>query len=304
MENVINENIHLNCFHGPTHNGARIYPVRNPITGEYPSCVRKVNSHGDIIYQNGDDPGEYFVKETDSFYIKQGTEFDLTNDIQRKNWDAIRFSDLIFDEKGKYDDNGNEIVPPSDKAPFQSLFYVQRIVDEAKKRNTAARLKNKALNFIYQDSDTGLALKAKILGCYVKSSTREEIEEYVVNVAQTNPQQIIDLYTGSDMKLHLIFLYAKEKNILINKAGMYTYADTNFIGRNADECVRYFKQPENKVITDRIIRELTDVLKEVNETKKSDVPYELNQEVVNKIENIDPTSEEDVKEPVSDKKKK
>lgn len=269
MINDLDDKIHIVCLYGPVHAGARIYPVRNPLTGEFPSCIRKVNSYGDIIYQKNDDPGEYFVKETDSFVVKSGTDFDLSNDVEKKNWEAIKFSDLIFDSKGKFDEKGNVVVEPTDKIPASAIFTVERIADETKKRNDSKRLKNKALNFIYQDSDTGLALKAKVLGCFIKNSTREEIEEFVTNFAEKNPEKVIELYTGSDMKLHLIFLYAKEKNILINKGGIYVYGESNMIGRTEDDCVKFFKEPNNKVITDKIIKELSDVLKDVEDKKEA-----------------------------------
>lgn len=269
MINDLDDKIHIVCLYGPVHAGARIYPVRNPKTGEFPSCIRKVNSYGDIIYQKNDDPGEYFVKETDSFVVKSGTDFDLSNDVEKKNWEAIKFSDLIFDSKGKFDEKGNVVVEPTDKIPASAIFTVERIADETKKRNDSKRLKNKALNFIYQDSDTGLALKAKVLGCFIKNSTREEIEEFVTNFAEKNPEKVIELYTGSDMKLHLIFLYAKEKNILINKGGIYVYGESNMIGRTEDDCVKFFKEPNNKVITDKIIKELSDVLKDVEDKKET-----------------------------------
>lgn len=270
MINDLDDKIHIVCLYGPVHAGARIYPVRNPLTGEFPSCIRKVNSYGDIIYQKNDDPAEYFVKETDSFVVKSGTDFDLSNDIEKKNWEAIKFSDLIFDSKGKFDEKGNVVVEPTDKIPASAIFTVERIADETKKRNDSKRLKNKALNFIYQDSDTGLALKAKVLGCFIKNSTREEIEEFVTNFAEKNPEKVIELYTGSDMKLHLIFLYAKEKNILINKGGIYVYGESNMIGRTEDDCVKFFKEPNNKVITDKIIKELSDVLKDVEDKKEAE----------------------------------
>lgn len=258
--NELNENVHIRCFHGPAHAGAKIYPVRNPLTGEFPSCVRRVDSKGDIIYDKNDNQADYFIRETDGFEIKNGTDFDLTNPIQKANWEAIRFSELIFDPRGKLDEKGRVIQEPSDVAPANSLFYVERIVDETKKRNQLERTKVKAKTYIYGDSASGLTVKAKILGCFVKTSTREEIEEFLINVANTDPEKIINLYTGSDMKLSLIFITAKEKNILQNKGGLFIYNETTVIGRTMEDCIRFFKDPKNKVITDRIIKEVTEAL--------------------------------------------
>ena len=265
------ETIHLVCFYGPAHAGAKIHPIKNPLTGEYPSCVRKVSSSGDIIYNNGDDPSTYFVKETEGIVIKNGTDFDLTNAIQKAKWDAIKFSDLIFDPKGKIDENGNIITEPSEIAPPMALFFVERVADEAKKRNNKERLKTKAKNFIYSDTTNGLKTKAMILGCFIKTSTNEEIEEYLVNMANSDPQKVIDLYTGSDTKLYLYFIYGKEYNILQNKGGLYVYGDT-IIGRTDSDCVNYFKNPVNKALTDRIIKEINNA---VTESEQNDISKEI-----------------------------
>ena len=38
--------IHLRSRFGPNHAGMSISPVKNPLTREYPSCVRNVDSSG------------------------------------------------------------------------------------------------------------------------------------------------------------------------------------------------------------------------------------------------------------------
>ena len=256
MNEVFDKSIYIRNFYGPFHPGASIYPVRNPITGDFPYCVRQVDHNKNIIYDKNDNPGEYFVRVTDKIFIKDGEEFDLTNEISRKKWDAIKFSNLIWDSKGVTDENGRVVVSPSESPSSDAIFYVERVVDAAKKRNTKARLRNQAQNFIYQDSFDKLALKAMVLGKYVKSSSREEIEEYMVEQAQSNPERVIDLYTGSDLKLHLMFIYAKEKNILVNKNGIFFFGDSSIIGRNEDSCVAFFKNPANKLITEQIEKEV------------------------------------------------
>lgn len=278
LQTEFNDIIHIRCFFGPAHAGARIYPVRNPLTGELPHCVRKVTSTGDIIYNNGDDPSEHYVKITDSVVIKDGSSFDLNNPIQRNKWESIKFSDLIFDSRGKVDNNNNVIAEPTEKVNSSAIFYVERIADEAKKRNTKERERTQAKNFIYGDTAAGLKLKAKILGCFIKTSTREEIEEYMVMIANTTPEKIINMYTGSDMKLHLYFIYAKEYNILQNKGGLYIYGDGNIIGRTEDDCVNYFKNPNNKLVTDRIVKEVNAAVIDSDELSQLESNEETNKE--------------------------
>ena len=253
---VFDKTIHIRCFYGPVHAGASLSPVRNPLTQEFHSCVRQVDNVNNIIYGKDDDPQNYYVKPTDKIFIKDGVVFDLSNEIQRKQWDAIKYSDLIWDCRGIVDERGEVVYPPTDTPSSAAIFYVERLVDEASKRIKKEKDINTALTYIFGDSASKLALRAMVLGRYIKNSTREEIEEYMIDRAKSDPKTIIDLYTGSDLKLHLLFLYAKEKNIIVNRDGVYFYGDSSMIGRNKDSCVAFFKNPKNKIITEEIEKEV------------------------------------------------
>lgn len=255
LEEELDTTIHIRCEYGPVHAGASITPVRNPLTREFPNCVRKVDKYGDTIFGPDDNKNEYFVKETDSFLLIDGKDFDLTNPIQRKQWEAIKFSPLIFDPKGKTDDNGRMIVEPSEKRPATAIFRVERIIDETRKRNQKSKDLYKALSYIYNSSADTLSLRALILGKHINGAFKEEIEEYMIDIAKSNPKKIIDLYEGDTSKYQLIFIYAKQKSILIYKNGLYHYND-NIIGRDSQTCIDYFKNPKNEIITNQILKEI------------------------------------------------
>ena len=251
--------IHLRSRFGPNHAGMSISPVKNPLTREYPSCVRNVDSSGNIILGKDDNPLDYFVRTTDRFFIKDGDEFDLSNPIKAKQWEAIKFSDLIFDNKGKFDENGKMLVGPEEKIGPQAVYYVERIIEDTRKRNSASRKLNKALNYIFNASRDALRIRAMLLGKYIKHAYDEEIEEFLTEIAKKDADKIISLFESNDTKYLIAFTYAKQKGILRQKAGLYTYNDNDIIGRDADSCIDFMKNPKNKLITDRILREIQEI---------------------------------------------
>lgn len=273
--------IHLRSRFGPNHAGMSISPVKNPLTREYPSCVRNVDSSGNIILGKDDNPLDYFVRTTDRFFIKDGDEFDLSNPIKAKQWEAIKFSDLIFDNRGKFDESGKMLIGPEEKIGPQAVYYVERIIEDTKKRNTASRKLNKALNYIYNASRDALRIRAMLLGKYIKDAYDEEIEEFLTEIAKKDADKIISLFESNDTKYLIAFTYAKQKGILRQKAGLYTYNDNDIIGRDADSCIDFMKNPKNKLITDRILREIQEI-----SVKDKDVIIEAVSEDNKRIEDL------------------
>lgn len=273
--------IHLRSRFGPNHAGMSISPVKNPLTREYPSCVRNVDSSGNIILGKDDNPLDYFVRTTDRFFIKDGDEFDLSNPIKAKQWEAIKFSDLIFDNRGKFDESGKMLIGPEEKIGPQAVYYVERIIEDTKKRNTASRKLNKALNYIYNASRDALRIRAMLLGKYIKDAYDEEIEEFLTEIAKKDADKIISLFESNDTKYLIAFTYAKQKGILRQKAGLYTYNDNDIIGRDADSCIDFMKNPKNKLITDRILREIQEI-----SVKDKDVIIEAISEDNKRIEDL------------------
>ena len=78
-----------------------------------------------------------------------------------------------------------------------------------------------------------------------------DVAEYLYERAEKNPDEIIELYTSSDMGLKLLLIDAKEKGVIFKKDGMYTYADT-ILGATDDAVMISFKNPGFVKILDQI----------------------------------------------------
>jgi hypothetical protein len=61
-----------------------INPVKDPITKQYPDCVRRVDANGDMIMSDADrNSGRQFIPENAVITIQDGTTFDLNNEVQK-----------------------------------------------------------------------------------------------------------------------------------------------------------------------------------------------------------------------------
>lgn len=78
-----------------------------------------------------------------------------------------------------------------------------------------------------------------------------DIADYLYKRAEKNPDEIIELYTSSDMALKLLLIDAKEKGVIIRKDGMYMYADT-ILGATDDAVILFFKLPTSSRVVDQI----------------------------------------------------
>jgi hypothetical protein len=82
----------LRSVRGKIGNKILIQPCKNPETGDYADCVKKVDSNNDMILSEAErnDPNrQYFVKETEVFTIVDGTTFNLENPRDKFIWEAI-----------------------------------------------------------------------------------------------------------------------------------------------------------------------------------------------------------------------
>jgi hypothetical protein len=72
-----------------------------------------------------------------------------------------------------------------------------------------------------------------------------DVLDYLISVAEKNPQKIIDLYTGGDTSLRLLFIEAKEKKVIYIKNKIYLYGDNIALGATDDAVIAWMKEPRN-----------------------------------------------------------
>ena len=243
-----------------------IQPCKDPKTGKYAECVKRVDSNNDMILSEKElnDPNRlYFIKESDVFTIVDGTTFDLDDVRDRFIWEAIQYCPLIAPDYYAKDQNGNSLINgTADWNSKQPRFgvaelYVERPGVEANRRVSRKRLKLDAETYIFNDDRgyDGRVLKARLLGHRMDHMPDADVTDYLLQVAERDPEKIINIYTGGDTAVRLLFIEARDKHIIFYKNKLYTYADNVVLGATDEAAILFLKDPKNANIYKLIKRD-------------------------------------------------
>lgn len=252
----ISNKIILRSVRGKVGNIVYINPCRNPKTGRFADCVKRVDSHGDMILSEKEinDPNRpYFIAEDAVIKVVDGTTYDLDKVEDRFVWEAIQYCPLIAPDYYAKDGRGNSLIHGtmdfSDKNPRYGVaeLYVERPGVEANRRVSMRKLKHDAESYIYTDDRgaEGRVLKARLLGHKMNGMPDADVTDYLLQVAEKDPQKIISLYTGGDTSIRLLFIEARDKHVILYKNKIYTYADNVVLGASDEAAILFLKDPKN-----------------------------------------------------------
>lgn len=229
--------------------------------GRYPSCVKRVDSHGDIILTQEElkleaEGKAAFIPEDRMFIIEDGKTFDLTDVHEKAEWEAIKNCDLIAPDRYAKNSNGESLIDGTVDAKTRmprygvAELYVDRPGFDAQRRVTKKKLILQASNYIMNDERgyDGRVLVARVLsGRDMRNQPNADVEDYLLSIAEKTPEKIIDCYTGGDMKLRILFIEAREKGIIYKKSGLYLFGEEGkvILGATDDAAVEWMKDPKN-----------------------------------------------------------
>ena len=237
--------------------------------GQLPKCVRRVNAQGDMILSEKDKEGslEGLIPEDEQIVVHDGTVFDLNNERQAAEWEAIKNCFLIAPDRYAKDDKGNYLIDGSTDINSINNFgrasrygkaelYIERPGMEAKKKLTARKLRLQAQNFIVQDEGgyEGWLRMARVLGRNMSNQPAADVEEFLFSVAEKTPEKIIELYTGGDIQLRLLFSTAKEKKVIKKNKNIYYYGNDQqkILGASEEAVIDWMKDSKNAKVLELI----------------------------------------------------
>ena len=234
-----------------------IQPCKNKY-GQYPNCVKKVNSQGDMIMSEKE-RNDYseglaaFFPENHIFEIVSGKTYHLDDIYERAEWEAIEHCPLIAKSRDERDANGNLIIDgprPTIKKPARygvAELYIDRPGLETQRRVSHKQLIHKACSFIYDDprGADGQLNMARILGKDMRNQPIADVIDFLVRIAEHDPEKIINLYTGGDISLRLVFIDAKDKKVIYIKNKLYMYGDNIVLGATDDAVIAWMSNPKN-----------------------------------------------------------
>lgn len=236
-----------------------IQPCPNPKTGKLPACVKLVDSHGDMILSEDEvkrmNAGlVHFVPANHTFEIVDGTRFDLTDVVDKANWEAIEYCNWIAKDRYQRDEQGNLIIDGNAKRYGIADLYVERPGEITQAKVNKKQLVYRASTYIYEDSEAERIKKCRVLGRNLNTAIPADVLDYLIEIAEKTPKKIIDLYEGEDWKMHLFILDAIDRGVIRRADGIYKY-DDKMLGGSIEATITLLRDVRFKKLTESIKRE-------------------------------------------------
>jgi hypothetical protein len=258
----MNNEIVLKSVYGKVNQIYFIQPCPNPRTGRLPDCVKPVRGpagNTEMILSEDDidqmSKGlKHFIPADHVFEIVDGTVFNLDDVVDRANWEAIQYCNWIAKDRYERDEAGNLVIDGGERRYGVADLYVDRPGEIAKARVTKKQLIHTACSYIYEDSEYNRIKKAKVLGRDLKNAIPADVLDYLIEYAEKDPQEVINLYEGEDWKLQLFILEAIDKGVIRKSEGIYKY-DDKLIGGSMKSAIEFLKDIKYKKLVDSMKRE-------------------------------------------------
>ena len=256
----INNIIILRSTRGKVGQKYYIQPCKDK-NGRLPDCVKHVNSQGDMILTDEErNSGKYYIKENETFVFEDGKTFNLDDPIDKAQWAAIKNCPLIAPNRFAKDADGNFLIDgTANKNSKRQRYGVAELYVDMPGIETANRISRKkkihnACSYIYDDprGAEGRLIMARLLGKHMRNVADSDVEDYLLSVAEKDPEKIINLYTGTDTNLRILFADARDKKVILIKNKLYVYGDDVVLGATDDAVITWMKQSKNKKILELI----------------------------------------------------
>lgn len=259
---VLENKIVLRSVYGKVGQKYYIQPCRNKVTKRFSDGVRQVDKYGDLILSDADrNSNRYFISVEECVEVEDGTVFDLNQEYDRVRWEAIKDSFMIADDRYAKDEKGNYLIDgdTDDRSTSPRYgaaeLYVYRPGLAAKGRVNRKKLVVNASTYILEDSFEHQVMMARLLGKHMENVPHSDLEDYLLQIAERDPDKIINLYTGSDTHLRILFCEALDKGVIVMKDGLYLYDGTIPLGGTDDSAITWMKNAKNKNTVDKILLE-------------------------------------------------
>lgn len=261
---IIDEIVVLRSVYGKVGQKYYIQPSRNPDTGDYPEVVKSVDDKDNILLTEAErNSGDVFIKESAIITIEDGTVFDLKNKRQKAEWEAIKYCPLIAPDRWAEDKNGNYLIDGTmgwkNQKPRYGVaeLYIEHPGQESKRRVGFKKKLLQAYTFIENDERgvDGRILRAKLLGKKMDHMPDFEVQDFLQQIAEKDPDKIIRLYTGDDITLRMLFIDAKDKGVILFKNKIYSYGDGVVLGATDEAVITFLKEEKNKKLLELIRRD-------------------------------------------------
>lgn len=187
----------------------------------------------------------HWAEPESKFILKDGTTFDLNDEVQQITWEWVKHCPCIADT---YEEC--QFTPGAE-------FYIYLENKEAEKNVSRKELKVKALNLVMDDNSVNYGLRAKLLGVSMDGEEAIVIKEFLMDEAEKAPKKVIGIYESHDVSLRILLMKAKEKKIVtIDQSGIYRYGN-NVLGMTENSAINWLQDRGNKHLIEVLEKEVS-----------------------------------------------
>jgi hypothetical protein len=171
--------------------------------------------------------------------LYDGMEIDLSEPTWEKDWKWMKHCVEIAEDFG---------AGQSTRAAY---FYIFRPGLESSKKVNEQAARVKLMNYILNDSAENLYNRASILGNDMSDMVISDVKEYLLDMVNTEPARIQQVYESKTFSLELLMMHALKKNVITKRGGVYTFGEI-LLGVEESAVVAYFANPKNHITTKAI----------------------------------------------------
>jgi len=184
----------------------------------------------------------HWAEPTSKKVIREGTTFDLNNEVDRITWAWVKHAPCICATKEEV-----QHTPGAE-------FYIYLENEEAKTNISRHELRYKATDLILKDNAVNYPMRAELLGINMDGESPLVIKEYLMDQANRAPEKIIAIYKSKDISAKLLLLKALKKGVVREEGGLFMFG-SNVLGTTQDSSVKWLANPENAEIVRLLERE-------------------------------------------------
>lgn len=181
--------------------------------------------------------------------LYDGMEIDLNDSTWAKDWEWMKHCQEIATS-----------FKEGQETPG-AYFYIFRPGVESAKRVEEERRTLELKNFIFNDTKENLYNRVKILGTDMDDSTVTDVQEFLLNLVNTSPELLRNVYESRVFALELLFMHSLEKGTIAKKGNSYMFGNI-FLGLDKKSVISFFGNSRN-VATVSAIEAITYSRKEV-----------------------------------------
>lgn len=234
-----------------------IQPSRDPKTGRFPTHVKPVNKDGDMILTEKERIAEsegkiHFIPQNATFVVQDGTTYDLDDIYQKAEWEAIANCPIIAESRTAKDAHGKFLIDGDSENNTKTArygkaeLYIEKPGLIAQAKVSRVKKRHEAVNCVLNDprGSDGLRLRAKLLGRNLDNQPTCDVEDYLLQIAEKDPEKILNLYNEENMGYRVLLMDAKDKKVIKYKDRCFYYGDIQLSGTD-EGVITWMKQPYN-----------------------------------------------------------